>query len=289
MKTMVWLAACLAAVLLLLAGCDSDNEPSAIPRTGQALPILREFRGQQGSFADRGFFVVQRPEIWEALWANQQVPTVDFSRQSVLVALMGLQPTTGYDMRITDVRTAGQRVVVYVTQTVPPPSLLTIENPTTPYHMVVIPKIDQPVDLVFTGDTAWVIPILDGFQGTQSQAVAPQPAVIRDRQVWAKLWADNFGATMAVPEVDFAQRMAVAVFMGQRPTGGYSVMITSVERIDDRLVVNFRTRSPQPGDVVTQVITSPYAIAIIPASTLPVVFHDLTAPPAPTMAPIPPR
>jgi hypothetical protein len=39
---------------------------------------------------------------------------------------------------------------------------------------------------------------------------------------------------------------------------------------------NYRVRSPQPGEVTAQVITSPYAIAIISSSPLPVTFKNVT-------------
>ncbi|HEY3376445.1 MAG TPA: protease complex subunit PrcB family protein, partial [Armatimonadota bacterium] len=81
--------------------------------------------------------------------------------------------------------------------------------------------------------------------------------------------------------IDFATQMAVGVFIGSRPTGGYAVAITSVERIDDRVTVRYRVSAPQAGQVVTQGVTYPYAIAIIPASTLPVMFQAINTPLAP--------
>lgn len=276
----VWCLGCLVALIVLLAGCEGGNTPPAQPREGQQVPILREFRGQQGPFPDRGLFVVQRPEIWEALWAGRTAPDVDFSRQSVLVALMGEQRTAGYDIQITDVRATGQRIVAYVTETRPKPAQGTAQVLTYPYHMVVVPRLLQPVTFMVNGVATPVTPILDALQGIQSNAVNAQTAVIRDQAAWSKFWQDNFGAAVAVPTVDFTQNMTVAVFLGQRATSGYTVMITSVEQVGNQLVVNYRTRVPQPGEAVTPTRTSPYAIAIIPSSTLPVVFRNVVPPPA---------
>lgn len=285
MRVLRCLAACLALVTCWLAGCDKGNTPPAQAREGQMVPVAREFRGQQGPFPDRGLFVIQRPEIWEALWDGQQVPDVDFSRYMVVAALMGQQPTAGYDINITDVRATGQRVVVYVTQTAPRPGTLVAQALAYPYHMVVIPKATQPVEFVVANCDVMLAPIVDAFQGTQSVVATPLTAIVRDQITWNKLWIDTFGGDVAAPPVDFTRNMAIAVYAGQKPTGGYGVTIATVERLNDRLVVDYRLRSPLPGQVVTQALTAPYAIAIVPTSPLPVIFRNVT--PVPIIVPVP--
>ena len=67
--------------------------------------------------------------------------------------------------------------------------------------------------------------------------------------------------------------MALVVFLGQKPTGGYVVMIASVWQVGSQLVVHYRVSGPHSDQAVTQVMTSPYAIAIVPACHLTAVFR----------------
>lgn len=271
-----WLAGSLLLVLALLAGCEEKEAPPPA-RNGLQVPVYREFRGQQGPFPDRAFMVIQRPEAWRALWGTQQPPDVDFTNQSVIAVMMGREPTTGYGITISDVRATGEGIDAYVDETQPQKGDVVAQVITYPYHMVVVPKLTQPVTFIVNGVTAPVAPITDQFIGTSSRAVAPQTLVIRNQEGWRRLWETTLGLTTAPPEIDFACNMAVAVLAGQRPTGGYAASITSITQEDDRLIVRYQIRTPLPGEIVTQALTSPYAIAIIPASQLPVVFRDVSA------------
>jgi hypothetical protein len=65
--------------------------------------------------------------------------------------------------------------------------------------------------------------------------------------------------------VDFGTHMLVAISMGQRPTGGYAVSIEDTIERDGVLYVRYREQTPK-GGVVTQALTSPYHLKLLPAS-----------------------
>jgi hypothetical protein len=52
----------------------------------------------------------------------------------------------------------------------------------------------------------------------------------------------------------------IAVFMGEKPTGGYSIEVTDVSDSEGRTGVLVKEVEPKKGDVVTQVLTQPYTI-----------------------------
>ncbi len=60
-------------------------------------------------------------------------------------------------------------------------------------------------------------------------------------------------------------KIYVIVTRGEKPTGGYNVSIDSLKlkKDDDKtiLIVNTIFKDPDPGDIVTQVITYPYVVA----------------------------
>jgi len=106
-----------------------------------------------------------------------------------------------------------------------------------------------------TGHTEW--------HGTQSAVRSERTAVARDPEAWRQLW-DLAGREPPRTLPDDA--MAVAVFMAERRTGGYAVEIESVDREADGTVVRYRIRAPAPGSMVTQALTAPFVIRLVPAA-----------------------
>jgi hypothetical protein len=109
-------------------------------------------------------------------------------------------------------------------------------------------------------------------RGAQSNIDSARQAVAHTAAEFAAIWkAHNYDKP--APAVDFSREMVVAVFMGSRPTGGFSVEIVSATERDGQLVVTYRERLPQPDAITAQVLTSPYHIAAIPKSEKPVRFE----------------
>jgi len=271
MKYVAW-AAVLWMGALLMIGCSEKGQE----RAGQQVPTLTEYKGQQGPFPDRGFFVIQRQDAWNALWAGRQAPTVDFTHNSVLVALMGQQPTAGYNITIADVRATGTDIVSYVNETRPKAGEAVAQTITYPYDMVVVPKLTQPVAFRIEGATTQPIAVQDLYNGQQSQAANAQTRVIRTAADWQTFWTNTFGTTQPVPQIDFSRYMAAVVLIGRKPTAGYNVLITGVDDVANRIEVRYRATAPGPNDVVAQVATSPYSIAVLPASNQAVAFRPVT-------------
>src|SRR5690606_19023181 len=76
---------------------------------------------------------------------------------------------------------------------------------------------------------------------------------------WNQALSGGLNAAPEPPEVDFTRIGVVAVFMGQRPTGGYGLALEpgllGFEK--DLAVLALRYQSPLQGAMTTQVITSP--------------------------------
>ena len=99
------------------------------------------------------------------------------------------------------------------------------------------------------------------WQGDRSQAYERAYVVARNPQDWSDLWA-RVGEAAPLPLP--GDRMAVAVFLGPRDTGGYGVSINSARASGGDIVVGYRERVPGPAQAVTQMQTSPYAVRLIP-------------------------
>lgn len=66
-----------------------------------------------------------------------------------------------------------------------------------------------------------------------------------------------------IPQIDFNKNNVVALFMGEKRTGGYSIGIKKVTIEGNTAIVTSIETKPQEGNV-TMAITSPYCIALIP-------------------------
>jgi hypothetical protein len=97
-----------------------------------------------------------------------------------------------------------------------------------------------------------------GEQGPEKR----REAVVRTAAEWTSLWKE-LGSDGPRPPVDFARSTALGVFLGSRPTVGYSVKIDAIERQGAELVVTYRERQPAPTDMVAQMLTAPYVLVTI--------------------------
>ncbi|MEM0914310.1 MAG: protease complex subunit PrcB family protein [Planctomycetota bacterium] len=63
--------------------------------------------------------------------------------------------------------------------------------------------------------------------------------------------------------VDWRRRDVVTVSLGRKPTSGYEVRIDRIVATDWGLEVYVTEFSPRPGDVIAQVVTHPWAAALV--------------------------
>lgn len=119
------------------------------------------------------------------------------------------------------------------------------------------------------------LPLTELARGNYGQITTPRREVIRDQASWDRRWSEMQLTRMAPPEVDFSGQMVVAVFMGQRRTGGYAIEVASVEVGAEELVITVRETSPAAGSINTQALTAPYHAVRVAKTELPVRWVDL--------------
>jgi len=105
------------------------------------------------------------------------------------------------------------------------------------------------------------IPFQTIAKGTRSGVSEAGQVIVRTQAEWNALWQKHSSMESSpsqAPAIDFNKEIVIGIFRGQKPTGGYDVEITSVERSNGTLIVSFREKSPQPGAVLTQAFTQPF-------------------------------
>jgi len=90
--------------------------------------------------------------------------------------------------------------------------------------------------------------------------------VATSAEEWREKWTAS-GATAAVPEVgdvDFEREVAVAIFAGERPTGGWKIdPAVRVKRQGTFAAVVYEIVGPGDGCSSSQALTSPYLVLAV--------------------------
>ncbi len=108
--------------------------------------------------------------------------------------------------------------------------------------------------------------------GYYSQVSEPSHYVIEDQQEFQQVWGKIEEGSP--PDINFENHMVVAVFQGEKPTGGFEITIESVIEANGRLQVYVQETAPGPDDMVTQALTYPYHMVRVDAAEKPVDFME---------------
>ena len=79
-------------------------------------------------------------------------------------------------------------------------------------------------------------------------------------------------STFTIPS---GEELYIIITRGEMPTGGYSVNIERIEKIDNELVVSYYYTDPKKDDMVTQAITKPFVIAKVDMTNARVNFKEI--------------
>lgn len=88
---------------------------------------------------------------------------------------------------------------------------------------------------------------------------------VKNAEELAALWVMVHGTDGPnLPQIDFETEEVLAVFEGTRPTGGYAVAVASVVDGDTVRAVELHHTIPDESCMVSQALTSPYALVRLP-------------------------
>jgi len=119
----------------------------------------------------------------------------------------------------------------------------------------------------------WLLMLITLFQGSSPLRTIDKgdhsllddgrQVIVRTPAEWSALWREHAGERPQ-PAVNLSAEMIVGVFLGSRPTAGFTIEIVGVDDKDGGVLVRYRERRPSPGGLAAQVLTSPYHLVAVP-------------------------
>jgi len=98
--------------------------------------------------------------------------------------------------------------------------------------------------------------------GDQARLIVPKDEATY-RSTWKSLIDDG-----SAPPVDFARETPVFLFLGWKPTGGWDVEPVAVSADKETIVVTAKVIGPKARQIVTEALTSPYAVIAVDRTRL---------------------
>ncbi len=259
---------------------------------GKEIPQSTLVKGQAGDIHKKKRLVISNKADWETLWHKLQekdrtIPRVDFSQSLVLAVFQGKKPNGGHLVSIDHVCRDDQNIAVTVLNKKPKEECLVSSALTYPFHVVKISKatfndvsfnekeIETCSEEMNQKKRCQDLIQTTPFQkGAYSGIDAEKEMVIRNERDWLKLSDKMKGEKL--PSINFQKKMIIAVFQGQKPTGGYSIYVDEVCRKKNGIEVNVHKEKPGSNCKVTQAVTSPYELVILPKFQGDLSFNSVT-------------
>ena len=123
---------------------------------------------------------------------------------------------------------------------------------------------DEPISLSFE----LLARDANADQMTPQQVTTPAYRLFQEAASW-----ESYSLQLDQPAaaIDFAAQIVVAVYMGEKPTGGYGIAITAVELRGRTVRVSLEETEPPANAMLMQVITSPFALyrVVLPQGSTP--------------------
>lgn len=100
--------------------------------------------------------------------------------------------------------------------------------------------------------------------GQYSRITTEQFLYIEDEEAYERLWQRHAGGEVRRPKVDFERHAVIALFAGEKRTGGFAIETRYLEQRDDTLHLEVQLRAPGDNCATTQSFTQPWQLVKTP-------------------------
>lgn len=212
-------------------------------------------------------------------------PKVDWLRQTALAVTLGERPS-GTSVFVQSIERDGARTVVHAIERPSPFVSPRGKGGRTVRPLVIVsvnrnagnPVLDLQTGTMGTGGTSIILlppygydpgfgddcdwdVVMSGSSGLQNDQGFQS---FESEDGWNSYWRQRGAAGVQTPKVDWRQYKVVAIFLGSRRTGGYSLRVKDVRTSGTNAMINVVEVQPRPGAMVTQALTSPWVLVRVP-------------------------
>jgi len=237
------------------------------------------------------------------------IPSLDFDKQMVVGVFLGNRPSSGYNVKVTQIIDQKDSIEVYATETTPDTDKMSLTVMTAPYHIIKLDKSNKTVKFfVNKGETPVVQPsALPGLpikyeiieSGADSCINEQVNFVIDNKEKWQDIFKQHTsckpvdsrctGRCLPIaPDVDFENYIVLALFGGEKINGcSPKIGIKDVIENEKEVAVNIAIPAQDPNIACFRMVQSPYFFAVIPKVKKPINFYYPTTSvePFPTVIP----
>ncbi len=135
--------------------------------------------------------------------------------------------------------------------------------PEEPARVSETPAIGSPLP---SDDAEILIQFTTLASGDHSGVRVRKNYLYSDEAEFAKVWDDAHPGE-PMPDVDFSREAVIALFAGERPSGGHAIKVEDIIVSDGAETVFIARTEPGPGCIVTQAITTPFTFVKVPIPT----------------------
>jgi len=219
--------------------------------------------------------VIKDAAAWSALWAEHSktkiaAPDVDFSRNMLVAVFAGSGNAGCGTFDVVNVMSKGGKVLVEYEYRDMSPVAICLAVVTQPVRVVVLPKVDAPVE--FRKIVSPYLNFTNVEPAVRTNIHEQRNVVVRDEAAWVTLWNEHAGPGVPLPKVDFAKQMVIGVFRGPKPTICHGGGISRIDFKDGVLQVGIADVEPASGVVCGQAIVYPSHVVLVNRTEAPVEF-----------------
>ncbi len=100
-------------------------------------------------------------------------------------------------------------------------------------------------------------------EGANSAFLERKNFIIRSSEEWKDLWFQVHGESSRMPQVDFSSYVVLALFQGQKPSGGYEVSVESIFSANKSVEVSILEKEPGSECQLIEAFTAPYQLVVV--------------------------
>ena len=199
---------------------------------------------------------------------------IDWTKSELVAIHLGHRGSLGYEVRVVSVEREGEDTLVTWSERLPIAKVQSRPRDSSPYVIASFPAQSGRVhfrsvvlDSLNPYSSGDAFPRKTFLSGSHCLIGKEETTVITDSRSMAEFWATAFGKGTPPPTCDFTKWRLVGIFLGQRPTPGYTPVIDRIARIGPHEVqVMYSETKPTPGTILPQLITNPFVILQIPVT-----------------------